>query len=331
MNWTHFTEDDAAWDDLVSRHSLQSPFQGSAWANFRSADGWLPVRFSLIDGRGAIQFLVKQKLGVIAICWSAGGPVGSCSSTDLAELPSAVRLALGSRITYLRVSDFRDLDSHADTTYLHAGWEKSRYRISSDSSLVRSLSADPTQLRAGYSSNWSRNLRRGEQREISPEKWLNPDYSLMAEMYRDVVELKKSFSADWRADPERLSRFVASFGDSLLIVRAVSPDQKTLSYRAAVQLGTVAFDILAATSYEGRKCYASHVATHGLLATLGGLGCTRYDFGGADQQQNSGVYNFKHGAGGHDYRYTGEWQCSLPRSANRIVERVIHMTVTNGN
>jgi hypothetical protein len=243
----------------------------------------------------------------------------------------AVRKVLGSRVTYLRISDFREFDSEHEVAYLGAGWTTSRHAMSSGRTLVRSLTADHDQLRAEYSSNWSRNLRRGEQRGIHYERWTTPDYTLMAEMYRDVVDLKKSFSADWRASPELLSHFATSFGDSLCIVRAISPDRKTLSYRAAINLGSVAFDILAATSYEGRKCYASHVATDGLLETLASLGCTHYDFGGVDQQGNSGVYNFKHGAGGRDFRYLGEWHCSLPQIARRSVEHIIHMTRTSSS
>lgn len=331
MTWAHFTNDDAAWDDIISRHSPKSPFQGSAWANFRVADGWQPVRFILENEQAAVQFLTKHKMGLLAVCWSAGGLAGSCSPTHLAELPMAVRNVLGSRVTYLRISDFREFDSEHEVAYLGAGWTTSRHAMSSGRTLVRSLTSDHDQLRVEYSSNWSRNLRRGEQRGIHYERWTTPDYTLMAEMYRDVVDLKKSFSADWRASPESLSDFATSFGDSLCIVRAISPDWKTLSYRAAVNLGSVAFDILAATSYEGRKCYASHVATDGLLETLASLGCTHYDFGGVDQQGNSGVYNFKHGAGGRDFRYLGEWHCSLPQIARRSVEHIIHMTRTSSS
>lgn len=223
MTWAHFTNDDAAWDDIISRHSPKSPFQGSAWANFRVADGWQPVRFILENEQAAVQFLTKHKMGLLAVCWSAGGLAGSCSPTHLAELPMAVRNVLGSRVTYLRISDFREFDSEHEVAYLGAGWTTSRHAMSSGRTLVRSLTSDHDQLRVEYSSNWSRNLRRGEQRGIHYERWTTPDYTLMAEMYRDVVDLKKSFSADWRASPESLSDFATSFGDSLCIVRAISP------------------------------------------------------------------------------------------------------------
>jgi lipid II:glycine glycyltransferase (peptidoglycan interpeptide bridge formation enzyme) len=152
----------------------------------------------------------------------------------------------------------------------------------------------------------------------------------MADIYNEVVDLKKSFRADWRADPNRLSQFVASFGDAFYLVRAVSPDGTTLAYRAAVTFGTVGFDILAATRHEGRKCYASHVATHGLLEHLGKAGYTHYDFGGVDRNNNSGVYNFKHGAGGSDHCYMGEWHISTPRPARRLIERMIQLSLTKG-
>lgn len=330
MSWQLYSRSNTEWDRVIARHCPQSPFQGSAWARFRQIEGWQPFRFILEEEQAAIQLLVKRKLGFPAICWSAGGLLGTCTSQNLSELPMVLRESLGSRVTYLRISDLRVAVAEHVSMYADAGWQKCSRPLATNDTLVRYLSEDPVQLRDAYSKNWSRNLRRGEQRNIRFETWMSPDYTLMAQMYQEVADRKGSFKADWRASPERLSDFAASFGNSLCIVRALSPDGTTLSYRAAINLGTLAFDILAATTNDGRKNYASHVATHGLLTTLGSSGCSRYDFGGVDNQRNTGVYNFKHGAGGRTHRYCGEWHHSYPGFALRVIERLINASITSG-
>lgn len=330
MSWSLFRQGDSAWDAVVSEHAPQSPFQSSSWSSFRAVDGWTPVRLATADSTSAVQFLVKQKSKHFTIGWSAGGLLGSFTAEQLSQLPGAMQEILDSRLSYLRISDFGVLRPEGETLYHDAGWEKCRFAISSSNTLIRQLSTDLEVIRTTYSANWSRNLRRGEQRQIRCEQWKSPDYQLMADIYNEVVDLKKSFRADWRADPNRLSQFVESFGDALYQVRATSPDGTTLAYRAAVTFGTVGFDILAATRHEGRKCYASHVATHGLLELLGKAGCTRYDFGGVDRNNNSGVYNFKHGAGGSDHRYMGEWHISIPKPARCLIERVIKHSLSQG-
>jgi lipid II:glycine glycyltransferase (peptidoglycan interpeptide bridge formation enzyme) len=96
-----------------------------------------------------------------------------------------------------------------------------------------------------------------------------------------------------------------------------------LSYRAAYVLNNFGYDMLAGTSLEGRKCYASHVATHGLLFTLAEQGCQTYDFGGVDKHSNLGVFNFKHGAGGLEHSYVGEFQTAFPRTVLSLFERMM--------
>jgi lipid II:glycine glycyltransferase (peptidoglycan interpeptide bridge formation enzyme) len=112
-------------------------------------------------------------------------------------------------------------------------------------------------------------------------------------------------------------------------MRAVDQFGTTQAIRGAVLCGTTGFDFLAATSNEGRKTYASNVALHFLLGELAGRGAVTYDFGGVDPVENKGVYDFKHGAGGLEHAYVGEFETSYPRFVRPILSTIIAFRVAN--
>lgn len=323
MMWGIFDGVDSDWDTTVIGLYPRSPFHTSSWAHFRAVDGWEPLRLIATDKSCAIQFLVRKVRGSVVIGWAPGGPLGPLTPPLCGELLRCIRGRFPRQFIYLRVSDFQPKTSPHSDLYLGARWVKSQSTLAASSSLLRPLTADEAGLRSGYSSNWSRNLHRGKQRSVTSVEWQNPSFTEMANIHQEVVDLKQSFQGDWQANPDRLERLFQCFGDSIELVRAIDDQQRTLAYRAAVRVGTLGYDILAATSREGRKCYASHVATHGLLTLLATSGCTEYDFGGVDPITNRGVYNFKHGAGGRDFHYTGEFQTSWPTFIAQPIARVI--------
>jgi lipid II:glycine glycyltransferase (peptidoglycan interpeptide bridge formation enzyme) len=98
--------------------------------------------------------------------------------------------------------------------------------------------------------------------------------------------------------------------------------------RAAVVIGANAFDFLAATSNEGRKLYASNVALDALLTSLASRGVRRYDFGGVDRTNNKGVFDFKRGAGGTDFTYTGEFETAMPRLAKPVISKLMSLRLS---
>ena len=323
MSWHIFSDSDGGWDQIIQSLVPHTPFQGSQWANFRAAEGWSPLRLVSADKQCAIQFLVKQTRGLLVVGWAAGGPVGQPTPELAATLSQIFRHQFPRRLVYLRLSDFHESELTSSTLYELAGWRRCRHQLSNGSTLIRKLIPGDESIRDLYSSNWSRNLRRGEQRGVRFEQWKTPDFAEMAHIYQEVIDLKQSFEADWRTSPVALEQFCSNFGTNLVLVRAVNAQNQTLSYRAAFVLNEFGYDMLAGTSLEGRKCYASHVATHGLLFTLAERGCQTYDFGGVDKQSNLGVFNFKHGAGGCEHSYVGEFQTAFPRTVLSLSERMM--------
>ena len=322
MSWRRFAGADDAWDSMVTRLGLVTPFQFSAWANFRSTFGWQTLRLVTDNGNCATQLLVKS-IGPMRIVWGAGAPLGTTSTSLLVELREAARREVGGSVSYLRVADHRQLHEACVAEFRDAGFARPARLLSSGQTLVRNLSSDRVTLAENYTSNWSRNLRRGHQREVVAEDWASPNAAQLARLHQDVENLKHSFDADWRRDEGSMRRLLECFGERLIVVRAIDAHGALLAVRSAVVCGTTGFDFLAATAPEGRRCYASNVALGALLSFLAARGITRYDFGGVDETNNKGVFDFKHGAGGMPYSYVGEFEFVSPRIARSAVSKLV--------
>jgi lipid II:glycine glycyltransferase (peptidoglycan interpeptide bridge formation enzyme) len=311
MTWQMFSGSDAEWDNLVTNLASTSPYQTSAWASFKRSAGWLSVRLFTTDDRCAIQALVKR-FKFVSVIWAPGGPIGEVTEADLADLAEVIKTRSPSMVQYLRVSDFCTAEPQRHQKYISAGWRQPHSKMSTAQTLVRQL-GDATTLHTLYSKNWLRNLRRGEERGIIASVWQSADSAEIARLHQSVVETKGLATSDWRTQKDEISRLIACFGHQLVLVRATDSAGTLLALRGAVITGNLGFDFLAATSVEGRKNYASNVALHHLLSLLATYGVTTYDFGGVDYRANKGVYDFKHGAGGTEHSYVGEFEMVKPR------------------
>lgn len=327
MTWQSFEGSAADWDSLVRGLGARTPFQFSAWATFRESFGWRSLRLVSANASSAVLFLTRLA-GPIRVAWAAGGPLGNVSLHDLEHLPNDVAGNIGGVIHYLRVADHSPHDSRRTRLFDDAGWSRPTKQIVTNHTLLRELQGSSVASDIAYSSNWSRNLRRGQQRNIVAEVWAQPDPVIIARLHQEVESTKRAFTADWRANAVALQRLISCFGSQLLVVRAVDAAGQTLSIRAATINGTHAFDFLAATSMEGRKCYASNVAMHQLLVAAAARGATSYDFGGVDPQENKGVFDFKHGAGGIEHTYVGEFEHVGPRFVKPIVSKLVALRLS---
>ncbi|MEY4400682.1 MAG: hypothetical protein RL072_547 [Actinomycetota bacterium] len=324
MTWQRFDGTAKQWDDVVERLGATTPFQLSAWAAFRQSFGWDSLRLETTDGSAAIQLLIKS-IGPARIAWAPGAPLGDVSTEQLREIAGATRRLIGGAVTYVRIADHHPQDANRIESFRNAGWSRCSASLGGSETLVRSLDLHSGPISDSYSSNWSRNLRRGIQREITADVWDSPEPDLVARIHRDVEAAKEPFRAEWRGESSSIERLIETFGERLIVVKAQDKTRAVLALRAAVIVGSNAFDFLAATSNVGRKLYASNVALDALLGALAARGIMRYDFGGVDRTNNKGVFDFKHGAGGTDFVYTGEFETAVPRLAKPVVSKLMSL------
>lgn len=322
MTWQRFTGSASEWDALVERLGATTPFQLAAWAAFRESFGWKPTRLITQDGKSAAQLLVKG-VGPVQVAWGPGAPLGVVTPSLLRDLVAETKQLLNARVLYLRLADHTPHESNRVAAFHTAGWSATKKPIGSTNSLVRSFDVDSAPLSVSYTSNWSRNLRRGHQRGVIAEEWHEPNAQLVADMHRDVEDFKQQFHAEWRSEPAAIEWLLECFRERIVIAKAQYQNGTVLAVRAAVVIGRHAYDFLAATSKEGRKTYASNVALDALLGLLTTRGIQRYDFGGVDPINNKGVFDFKHGAGGTEVSYVGEFDAISPKFATWALAKLV--------
>ncbi len=320
MTWHTFSGSEAEWDNLAISLASTSPYQTSAWGSFKRSAGWSSVRLLTTDGRCAVQVLIKHFM-FVSIVWAPGGPIGEVTEADLIDLASAIKTESPSLVQYVRVSDFRPSLPARHKQYELAGWHRPRATLSAAQTLTCELNRNT--LGSNYSKNWSRNLRRGEDRGITASAWLPADSTEIACLHQSVVTTKGLETNDWRTRPAEVARLLECFANQLVLVKATDAAGTVLALRGAVVIGSLGFDFLAATSDDGRKNYASNIALHHLLDVLTTRGVTAYDFGGVDYHANKGVYDFKHGAGGTEHSYVGEFEIVRPRILRSFISTMV--------
>jgi len=324
MRWHSFTGGDVEWEQTIAQFHNQSPYQTSAWARFRESEGWTSIRLITPNHAASVQFLYRSTLG-LGVAWAPGGPLGDTSTAVLNSLFMFLCERTSDILTYVRISDFAVATRTGQDQYLRGGWQRPQRLLNSGRTLTRSLVSDTNTLQSTYTKNWARNLRRGEDRGISASVWNSPDPTEIARLHAYVAKTKGISANDWRTKSLRVAHLLECFQNRLIVVKAVDSGGTTHAIRGAVLCGSTGFDFLAATSSEGRKTYASNVALHHLLEVLAQQGMVTYDFGGVDPTNNKGVYDFKHGAGGHEQFYLGEFERASPRLIRRPLSTLISL------
>lgn len=325
VTWTLLPESfpDRDWDALLSRFEDRSFFQSSAWASHKGGLGWAAARLVAGPGpdgaRAALQLLRRSLPPFGAVLWGRGGPVGDASCWG-PELWKAVRSSAGSAVVYCRLCSYRTLDRGDEETMRRAGWTRPARPLDRNSTFVLDLSSGEDALRRGLSANWGHNLRRAEKRCPAVRPWLGARPGELAALYQDMERYKGLRTQHGERELESLLSRCA--GD-IALFRADDEEGRPLALRACAVQGDKAWDLLAASSEEGRRRYASYALLWALLRDCLRRGVRSYDLGGADPGSAKGVFDFKKGTGAAFLEYLGEWERSGPAALRRPVSAAI--------
>jgi lipid II:glycine glycyltransferase (peptidoglycan interpeptide bridge formation enzyme) len=178
------------------------------------------------------------------------------------------------------------------------------------------------------SSNWARNLHRGEAKNSKPYEWTNFTPEAIANIYGQLTRYKDLDSVSDTPSFEVIRSIIDKCVSNLKIFRCDNEHGEPLAIRGAILLGNKAWDIFAAATPQGRKQYSSHVTTWALLNYCASEHCTTYDLSGIDPVNNKGVYDFKRGTGATEVKYIGEWETGSPFYVQPIVGRLLRYRKT---
>lgn len=320
---------DAEWDSALDRvvvwtgddHpvGVWGPYNYSGWARVKELDGWRHLRIIDDSGLPVAQTLLKQK-GPAVVAYAPGGfvckrPVGA------RDYVSLLRRETGAMLLYSR-THMMIPKKYSDPDRLGAGWVPVSHHLGARLTLTMRLDLAESERREALSFNWRRNLRRSEQHSNVFSIEEHPSIDDIVSLQEELGTLKGGHVISWEASRSHVEKLVRSFGSRLVVAKCVSEQGRLRSIRGAIITGGCAYDMLAATSLEGRKHYASHGTLWALANELAKRGAVRYDLGGVDAENNRGVYDFKNGTGATEVTYGGEFDVALPTFSRAVISAI---------
>ena len=319
--WTEYTGSDLEWDRIVASFSNAHPTHQYHWTvPPRNPDTVRRLLFTPAQTKtptAAIQLLHKKIRLVLHYFRSDGGLAGDHSA--LAELPQWLKTNIGCKLLYLRVFSRVTQTPSNVAQFRLAKFSPVKVRIHTGVSAKITLTSPYC---ATYSGNWKHNLARALKKKLVVSFSETPPVEALMAIYKEL-ETVKNISNQF-ADSE-LRHLMSAFGPNLIMASVKSSSGELLSVRAALIMGTKAFDLLAATSDAGRTQYASNLAFHALLEKCASEGVTFYDCAGIDQVNGKGVMKFKIGAGGELFDYGGEWELAANRAIRAAVSTLMKL------
>ncbi len=321
-NWTQWSGPDSEWDAQLLKFAEPCAYQTSSWGNHRVDFGWKILRLVHESQKScAAQVLVKTKFGT-SIAWVPGGPVGDLITLDKGFDELILKLTGYSRL-FIRLNSLEPTDSNSQHSLRANGWQPAKSKFSTGLSLIYPLQAEELSRRELLTTNWLRNLRRGETRNVDPYIWSNYSAEDIANIYQQLDEYKGLETNVDTPSLETISSLISKCRKNLLLVRCDDSNGNPLAIRGALYLGKKAWDIFAATSPVGRKQYSSYVTTWKLFSACVDMKITNYDLSGIDPINNKGVYDFKKGTGAKEVAYLGEWDRGSPSFIGPLAGRLI--------
>jgi len=232
------------------------------------------------------------------------------------ELLDQIGSSTRARRIYCRVV-FTRSRSDGDVEYLRShGWVSPRRTVSASSTMVWDLRPTDEQMLAGLSANWRHNLNRALRRNLRIVRWTNPSPTVLGHLFEVMATHK---GVDRYFDTSALTALLRSLEGQTVIYGCENDAGVPLAVRGCALQHQAAWDLLAATSPEGRRCYASYAVFWTLIRHCRAGGVKQYDLSGVDPTGAPGVYDFKRGTGAREQEYLGEWEWTTSALLARAV------------
>ena len=321
VKWSPWTGTSSQWDARLLELNSPCVYQSSGWSNHRANFGWKSVHLVSETNRCYAQVLYKSVFKT-TVAWIPGGPLGDQSEINT-ELVTAIQQITKTKRVYVRFN----LLEESDTIYVQSlqtnQWHQVSAKLSSGLSLICGLDKDEPTRRNALSTNWGRNLRRGESRNTQPYLWTEASADVISDLYQQLSEYKDLAKSGEIPSAATIESLIKCCRNELRVFRCDDETGRPLAVRGALIFGKKAWDIFAAVSPQGRKQYSSYVTAWSLLNHCAAENCRTYDLSGIDPVNNKGVYDFKHGTGATEIKYIGEWESGSPFFVQPIVSRLL--------
>lgn len=296
------------WNKAIIQNSNFSPYQIYNWGDYKKKMGWKVATIKANDNGDIAYFQIsyKQKLNIF-IGWCVGSISGSVNLFNKNDLLEFIKTAFDVRYVFIKSNFTNRLDFEESLTLYSAGWNKSVKKINSDYTINVDLNHTLEELVKNCSSNWRRNLKRGQQRNK------NIVVSTLSDMDIDQIDALfgrfRNIKDIVLPDKQELEYIKEQMGDKIIVASSFI-DNDLVGLRAFLYHGTKAIDFWATTDEVGRKHYTSFPLLFKLFEEAKNLEIKEYDMSGIDPLNNLSVYSFKNGIRGLIVEKLGEWEIS---------------------
>ena len=318
----------ATWDARLLDFAGHSLYQTSRWGEYKNTNGWHARYLQAEDDGevvGMLQALVRMYPLRTLVAWCPGGPVGSLAVSTADSMRQIAQLS-GARVLYCRSTFLRER-CEADEHHLRShGWSRPDPILSANKTAVWNLRQTDEQLLAGMNRNWRYSLRQAEKRQLAIQRLDKPPVEELMALC-DSMNAAKGVRAITRASG--VAALFDALGDRAVVYGCRNDAGELIAFHSCGIHGDRAWELVAATSPEGRSSGASFAVLWALVLHCRRLGLTHYDLGGVDPLKAPGVADFKRWTGAQDVEWLGEWEWSTSSLLRRAVDVAVrHRTAS---
>tara|TARA_Y100000590_G_scaffold470608_1_gene666873 strand:- start:13965 stop:14966 length:1002 start_codon:yes stop_codon:yes gene_type:complete len=298
------------WNNHIVDLPNHSFYQIFEWGDYSKSQGWEILRLIQFKEKKIIsmsQILYKKQFGVY-IFWLPGGPSGSLENW-FDEVRSLINDRFGS-LFYFRVNSSSLYNNSVKKKLIFLGWRKPLLPFTKELRMELALNDKLEDIKSRFTSNWRHNLNRSKKYDLKVSKVINPNVDEMMKIYKEMENLK---SLSKQYNREEVVKIFKYMNNKIVLYQCRNKSNILLSFRAIIINKDKASDILAASSIEARKVYASYATLWAIIEYCVSQKVKTYDLSGVDPEKNIGVYNFKKGTGSKLINCIGEWEYSKMR------------------
>lgn len=301
-------ETSECWDTHVLSCVDYNIYQSYTWGEYQKSQGWDVQRYIYRnDGKSyALSQCLVKKIEWLDACviWIPGGPLFS-DHMLLHGLLDALKESFNSYKCIIRINQLVQRSHEIEQVLRKSNFYIPRTQLASPLTFWIDTMKTDEKLIMDMSPNWRHNLKRALKKEM--EFYLSDNVDELKEFYSIYIETAKLKKIKIYFTFEQIETIKRYFKDNFRLF-LVKKDGITLSGRGVIIFGKKVFDIIAATSIEGRRNYASYLMIFNILKWCRDKNFVLFDFSGVDPLTNKGVYDFKKGVGGRLVEFAGEWE-----------------------
>ena len=296
------------WNKGIGKFENSTMYQIYEWGEFESKNGWNILRLIGLINKKEVsytQILVKKKYGINYIS-IPGGPVGNLELW----FPSIIKyisIHFGF-LSYTRIACSYPKENKIINFINKTKWKKPFFKTTPEKTFFLKLENNSKKIKQACTNNWRYGLNRSIKNNLQLILIKKPKADKAYNIYNEMEKNKKlpqTYSL------KQIKNMFYFFIEKIIYYECYNSKNELIAIRGAIYNNDKAWEVLAASTLEGRKLYASYFTEWALIDYFCKIGVKLYDFTGSDKKNNPGVYFFKKGTGANDTECLGEWEFSL--------------------